>query len=59
MKITTSFCAEKEIINKIRQQAEKENRNFSNLVETALVYYLNHNNNNIKNEFVKAEENKQ
>ena len=58
MRITTSFCAEEEIINKIRQQAEKENRNFSNLVETALVYYLNHNNNNIKNEFVKAEENK-
>lgn len=59
MRITTSFCAEEEIINKIRQQAEKENRNFSNLVETALVYYLNHNNNNIKNEFVKAEENNQ
>ena len=59
MRITTSFCAEEELINKIRQQAEKENRNFSNLVETALVYYLNHNNNNIKGEFVKAEENKQ
>lgn len=50
MRITTSFCAEEEIINKIRQQAEKENRNFSNLVETALVYYLNHSNNNIKGE---------
>ena len=59
MKITTSFSAEEELISKIRQQAEKENRNFSNLVETALVYYLNHNNNNIKGEFVKAEENKQ
>lgn len=50
MRITTSFCAEEELINKIRQQAEKENRNFSNLVETALVYYLNHSNNNIKGE---------
>lgn len=40
MRITTSFCAEEEIINKIRQQAEKENRNFSNLVETALIEYL-------------------
>ena len=59
MKITTSFCAEEELINKIRQQAEKENRNFSNLVETALVYYINHYNKDIKGEFVKAEENKQ
>ena len=59
MRITTSFCAEEEIINKIRQQAEKENRNFSNLVETALVYYINHHSKDIKGEFVKAEENKQ
>lgn len=50
MKITTSFCAEEELINKIRQQAEKENRNFSNLIETALVYYMNHYNKNIKSE---------
>jgi hypothetical protein len=48
MRITTSFCAEEELINKIRKQAEKENRNFSNLVETALVYYINHYNKNIK-----------
>ena len=59
MRITTSFCAEEEIINKIRQQAEKENRNFSNLVETALVYYINHYSKDIKGEFVKAEENNQ
>ena len=50
MRITTSFCAEEEIINKIRQQAEKENRNFSNLVETALVYYINHHNKDIEGE---------
>ena len=50
MRITTSFCAEEEIINKIRQQAEKENRNFSNLVETALVYYINHYNKDIEGE---------
>lgn len=69
MRITTSFCAEEELINKIRQQAEKENRNFSNLIETALVYYMNHYNKDIEGEntfytlkngeFVKAEENKQ
>jgi predicted transcriptional regulator len=43
MKITTSFCAEEELINKIRQQAEKENRNFSNLIETAIIDYLKNN----------------
>lgn len=50
MRITTSFCAEEELINKIRQQAEKENRNISNLIETALIYYLNHSVKNIKGE---------
>lgn len=50
MRITTSFCAEEELINKIRQQAEKENRNISNLIETALIHYLNQYNKNIKGE---------
>lgn len=40
MKITTSFCAEKELLDRVQVQAKKENRTFSNLVETALIEYL-------------------
>ena len=52
MKITTSFCAEEELINKIRQQAEKENRNFSNLIETAIIDYLKNNDGVEENESI-------
>jgi hypothetical protein len=41
MKITTSFCAEECLIKKIQEQAERENRSFSNLLETILIKYLN------------------
>ena len=40
MKITTSFSIEKTIYNIAKKQADKENRKFSNLVETALIEYL-------------------
>lgn len=40
MKITTSFCTEEYLIKKIQEQAEKENRSFSNLLETILIKYL-------------------
>lgn len=40
MKITTSFCAEEYLIKKIQEQAERENRSFSNLLETILIKYL-------------------
>ena len=40
MRITTSFCAEKELLDRVQGQAKKENRTFSNLVETALIEYL-------------------
>lgn len=50
MKITTSFCAEKELLDRVQGQAKKENRSFSNMVETALVYYINHYNKDIKGE---------
>ena len=39
MKITTSFSIEKTIYNIAKKQADKENRKFSNLVETALIEY--------------------
>lgn len=40
MKIATSFCAEKELLDRVQVQAKKENRTFSNFVETALIEYL-------------------
>lgn len=40
MKITTSFCAEKELLDRVQVQAKKENRTFSNFVETALIEYI-------------------
>lgn len=43
MKITTSFCAEKELLDRVQEQAKKENRTFSNFVETALIDYLRKN----------------
>lgn len=50
MKITKSLSTEKELIDEIMKQAEKENRSFSNLVETALIYYINHHSKDIKGE---------
>ena len=40
MRITTSFCAEKELLDRVQGQAKKENRTFSNLVETVLIEYI-------------------
>ena len=40
MKITTSFCAEKELLDKVQEQAKKENRTFSNFIETVLIEYI-------------------
>ena len=46
MKVTKSLSTEKELIDEIMKQAEKENRSFSNLIETVMLDYLNKNKNN-------------